>query len=602
MKLTKPIKILLKSTGILLGVIILGIILLFVFFPTEKVKQIAIEEMQKQFHRQVKIGTLGLNLFKGIVIKDVEISNNPTFKEGKFIVCKAFVFKYDLWQLLHKRLVIKKLTLEYPEIYITRYLENGTARFNFSDLIPPIPEKQPIKQEAKKEEPAKEKTVKEEDKTGKSAKPLPKISKGQIPVDLQIGKVGLEGAKIELTDTATPHFEDKYSIYNVHFLIENIKIYENAPLKISTGFGLAMEQLKDNKATDKHINLEAEIEGTLRLFNDKGILDPNGFFELGLKNGKFYGIQAYEALKSQAKDITKEINAYQTGIIKKYQDAAKKLAAQQSKLKKAGKYADKLNSANKSIGNLADKLANLDLGFINGALDWKFLTKDFEFDEVKTKVKIIDSKVITDEVKLNGKDFRASGGGYTGFDTTVNYVFNLIASKKYNKNFVTEAIANKNGEPEFPITVTGTISDMKINFEKAKIMDKIKENIKKAIEDKLRKKGGLDNTAKQYLDKYLNQILGDKARYLDSAAREKAISEAKKKAEAEKARLEAEAKKKQEEARRKAEAEKARLEAEAKKKAEEAKKKAEAEKKKKEEEAKKKAAEEAKKKLKKFGF
>ncbi len=598
MKVTKPIKILFKSIGILIGIILLAIILLFVFFPTEKVKKIAIEQMQNRLHRQVKIGTLSLNLFKGIVIKDVEVSNYPTFKKGKFIVCKAFVFSYDLWELLHKKLLIKKLTLEYPEIYIERYLENNKPRFNFSDLIPPLPKKQPVK--TVKEETSVKSAAKKETKPGK--KPLPKISKGQIPIDLNIGKVGLDGAKIDLIDTATPHFKDKYSIYNVHFLIENIKIYENAPLKISTGFGLSMEQLKDNKKTDKHINLEAAIDGTLTLFNKKGILDPSGFFELALRNGKFYGIQAYDALKAQANDITKDINSYQNDIIKKYQDAAKKLAAQQSKLKKAGKYADKLNSANASVGKIANKLANLDLGFIKGALDWKFLSKNFEFDEVKTKVKILDSKIITDEIKLDGKEFRALGGGYTGFDTTVDYVFVLMASKKYNKNFVTKALANENGEPEFPVKIEGTVSDMKIVFEKAKILDKIKENIKKAIADKLNRKGGLDNTAKKYLDKYLNQLLGDKAKYLDTAAREKALSDAKAKAEAEKARLAAEAKKKQEEARLKAEAEKARLAAEAKKKADEAKRKAEEEKKKQEAAAKKKAEEEAKKKLKKFGF
>ncbi len=593
MKIGKNIKILLKSIGVIISLILIGIILLFIFFPTEKVKEIAIKEMQKQFHREVKIGDLGLNLFKGIVIKDVEISNYPTFKKGEFIVCKAFVFSYDLWELIHKRLVIKKLTLESPHIYITRYMEKGKARFNFSDLIPPIPEKKGKKVE--KKEIGEKKNNKNNKAKGNKKAGIPKVSKYSIPVDLQIGKVGLEDAKIELTDTATPHFKDKYSIYNIHFLVENIKVYENAPLKISTGFGLSMEQLKDNKKTDKHINLEADIDGKLFLFNKKGILDPSGYFNLALKNGKFYGIQAYEALKLQANDISKDINNYQNNLLKSYKKMVEKIKANEDKLKKAGKLASTVKKGEKSLGKVANKLANLDVSFIRGALDWKFLKKNFEFDKVETKVKIKNSKVISDKVELKGEDFRAEGSGYTGFDTTVNYIFSLIAAKKYNKNMITESIANKNGEPVFPVKITGTISDMKIEFEKKKILSNIKQKLREELENKLKEKGIYNNEVKKYLNEYAVKYLGDKSKYLSEEARKKAVEDAK-------AKLEAEKKKREEEARKKAEAEKKRLEEEAKRKAEEAKKRAEAEKKKKEEEAKKKAAEAAKKQLKKFGF
>ncbi len=529
----------------------------------------------------VEIGNVGLNLFKGIVIKDVRISDRPNFKKGTFISCKAFVFRYDLWKLLQRKLVIKKLVLEQPEIFVKRYIKNKKVVFNFSDLIPPVPKKLPEKKEEKpKEKPAKK----------APSKPMPKIKKSQIPVDLQIGKLGLEKAKIEIVDTATPKFKEIYTLYNIHFLIENLRIYENKPLKISTGFGLSVSEFEKDKKTDKDINLEAEIEGALKLFDKKGILNPTGEFILALKNGKFTGIQAYEELRNQAQDISKSITAYQEKLLASYKKIADQVAKNQKTLSKAGKVGGTVSDTSKKLDELAKKIANMDLSFIKGALEWKFLKKTFEFDEVKTKLKVQESKVISDKVELEGKDFRAEGSGYTGFDTTVDYVFTLIADKKYNKNEITKALANDKGELEFPVKVTGTISDTKIVFEKAEIISKIQKQLKEKFMAQFKTKaGGMDDLAKQYLQNYVNQLFGEKAKYITSGKETvKAVEqEAKAKIEAEKKRLAEEAKKKEEELKRKAEEERKRLEAE---------------KKKKEEEAKKKAMEEAKKKLKKFGF
>jgi len=138
------------------------LVLLLIFFPNEKVKKIMVEQMEKNLHREAKVGVLKFNILKGIIIKDVRISNRPTFKEGNFIVCKAFVFRYDLLQLLKLKLVIDKLTLEEPEIYIQRYLDKDKKPvFNFSDLIP-----------QKKEEEKKEPIKKKESKLAKKRKNL----------------------------------------------------------------------------------------------------------------------------------------------------------------------------------------------------------------------------------------------------------------------------------------------------------------------------------------------------------------------------------------------------------------------------------------------
>ncbi len=573
-KVGKSIKLLFKIVAGIVGVIIIGLILLMIFFPTEAVKKMAIEQMQKQFNREVKIGDVGLNIFKGIFIKDVKISERPSFKKGTFLSCDGFYFQYDLWKLLQLKFVVKKLTIEKPEIFVKRYMEKKQIVFNFSDMLPPVPKTIPKKAPA----PVKAAVVKE--KPG--AKPLPKVSKYALPIDLQIGKMGLEQAKIVVEDTATPKFKETYKLENVHFIIENIKIYENAPLHIKTGFALSVTEIKENVKTDKDINLEAQIDGNLTLFDKKNLLNPSGLFTLALKNGKFYGIQAYEQLLSQAKDISGDVNKYQESLLDSYTKMKKQIEQNQANLKKAGQLGGKVESASSKAGDLANKVANMDISFIKGALDWKFLSKNFEFSELKTVAKVQDSKVITEDIKVDGKEFRINGNGYTGFDTTVSYLLSLVADKKYNQNEVTKAIANANGELEFPVSVTGTISAMKIQLAKADIVKKIQDRLKEKFMSQLKdKSGNLDDMAKQYMDQYLGKYSEDASKLLDAKKREQALQEAK-------AQADALMKQKEEELKNKAEAE-------AKAAADEAKRKAE-------EEAKKKAEEEAKKKLKQFKF
>lgn len=573
-KAGKGIKLIFKIIGSIAALVIIGVVLLLVFFPTEKVKQIAIEQMQKRFNRQVTIGNVSLNLFKGIVIEKVAVSDRPNFKKGTFLTCKAFVFQYDLWQLLYRRLVIKKLTIEKPEINIKRYLVKKEAVFNFSDMLPPVPKKQPVQ--------PKTETAQTAVKPKAAAASMPKVSKGQLPVDLQVGKVGLLDARIRIEDTATPRFNEIYELFNVHFIIENIKIYENAPLRIKTGFGLSVTEKKDNVKTDKDINLEAAIDGTLTLFNKSGWLDPNGLFNLALRNGKFHGVQAYEELLSQAGEITGSVNNYQKGLLDSYNKMSKQISDSKAAL---GQVSSKVQGVSDKAGDLSKKIAGMDMSFIKGALDWKFLSKNFEFDELKTVAKVKDSKVITEDIRIDGKEFKMTGSGYTGFDTRLQYVFTLLADKKYNKNEVTKALANADGNLEFPVQVYNTISDVKVKFGQDNIVKKIQDRLKDKFLSQLKGADGqLSDTAKQYLGKYLGSSASQAVKYLDKKEQEKAIEDAKKLA----AQKQAELKKQAEE--------------EARKKEEELKMKAEEEKRKLEEAARKKAEEEAKNKLKKLKF
>ena len=436
------------------------------FFPTEKAKKIAITQMEQKLHREVSIGTVGLNLFKGIVIKDIIIKDRAPYQKEDFLNCKAFYFKYDLWQLLKRKLVIEKLTLEHPVINIKRYIDKKQVVFNFSDMIPPVPKTQPAKP-VKKEVPKKEAP-----KKAAGATPLPKISKNVSPVDLQIGKVGIDDANITLIDTATPKFNEEYKLSNVHFLIENIKLYENAPMKISTGFGISVKEFQknSNKQTDKSINLETAIDGHLKAFNDKGILDPSGEFELALKNGKFHGTQAQEQIQNQIQSLSDGITKTQKDIL-----------ASVNKLKSASSALKQVPGVTSKVDNISSKLANVDLSSLSTKVNFPFLQKDFQFSELKTKVRIEKSKIITDNFSTTTADYIITGGGYTGFDSTVNYKLTALLDKKYNTSEITKFIANKDGQIELGIAVTGTTGNMKYTLDKDTLLNKIQTGLKNKL-------------------------------------------------------------------------------------------------------------------------
>ncbi len=243
MKVGKAVKLPFKIIGWILLVVLVvfigvNVYLCYVGFPP-KVKDIIVEQMAKQLHRKVEIKRVGFCILKGFVVRDIKIYHKKRFynKDKPFVEIKALVFKYDLSELMKKKIKIEKITLEYPTILIKRYLVKKKPVFNFSDLLPPVPKRLP------KEEP--EKKVEEKPKTPPPS--MPKISKSQIPIDLQVEKIGLENANIEIEDTATPKFKEIYKLENVHFLVENIKIKDNAPISIKTGFGLSITEYAKGK-------------------------------------------------------------------------------------------------------------------------------------------------------------------------------------------------------------------------------------------------------------------------------------------------------------------------------------------------------------------
>lgn len=483
----KIIKGIVKIFLIVVSILILSGIVLAIFFPTELIKNEFVKIAKKELGRDVTVEKVKFNILKGIIIRDVKVSKRPDFTSGEFIKCKAFIFDYDLFKLLQRKIVIRKLVLDQPEIFVDRYKSMGKVVYNFSDLMDSSLESDGNKPKPQPAKPAAGSTS--SDTTGDTASDNSSINKEDLPVDINISELGLKNARVQVTDTTISFFKTVYDIDNIHFLLSDIGIKENKKMGVDAGLNLHVREWKRGKQTDKDIKLDFGADGGLTLFNDKGDIDLKGVFDVGMNEGKVTGLRIYSELVKQARSITGDASKYQGTLRENY-------------LKVENKLSGKL----KGTGKVIKKVSEADLGFIEKGLTWDFLQDRLEFDDLKTDVKVEDEKIITENIDMNGKRLSAKGRGYMGFDSTVNYDLRIIASRKYENEYL-DFLKNKDGQIELPVKITGTSSEPKVEMSRERIIEKIKGKLKEKFENLARDKMG--DMAKQYLPGIIGEKAGD---------------------------------------------------------------------------------------------
>jgi AsmA protein len=112
-------------------VIVIGLsVVVKSYLRSDKLKALVIPRVEEFTGRAANIDSIDVSLFKGIVVKNIELME----RDGKheFIKAKEFVLDYRLLPLLRKRLVIKKVGLISPFIHLVRDKE---GRFNFEDIV-----------------------------------------------------------------------------------------------------------------------------------------------------------------------------------------------------------------------------------------------------------------------------------------------------------------------------------------------------------------------------------------------------------------------------------------------------------------------------------
>ncbi|UCD17908.1 MAG: AsmA family protein [Candidatus Zixiibacteriota bacterium] len=134
-------KTILWTVAVVLAVGILGIASLALFFPKEKVKELALQRISATLDRPITVqgistsfwGGLGLNLEK------IQIANPKDFDKQDFLRAKSLDVKVRLWPLLKRQIQIDRLILVDPSIMLKK-LADGRNNYDFSgadSLAPP---------------------------------------------------------------------------------------------------------------------------------------------------------------------------------------------------------------------------------------------------------------------------------------------------------------------------------------------------------------------------------------------------------------------------------------------------------------------------------
>ncbi len=295
-----------KWLGIALGAAFFLIIAASVAVMLIVDKDMIDEQMENALNRQVSIGSIDVSVFSvvsGIQVKDVKISNfktqpqrealkgKPVAANDLFVGLSSFTFKLKFLPLLKKQVELRELVLFEPVINVVRY---PGGQFNFSDLLAPKKMTAEEKEELLKKEREEAKKKAEEAK-----QPQKPFTADDLPLEITIGKVGIEKGLISFVDQG---LKQSFSVYNLTALVHSIQIdpknlekKNSVKLKIETGIK-TIGQVQTGSV--KSFDIGLSINGSVKPFDPKTKkVDPELSAKAGSGYGTMTGLQIFERLK-----------------------------------------------------------------------------------------------------------------------------------------------------------------------------------------------------------------------------------------------------------------------------------------------------------------
>jgi len=135
--LKKLAKILMWIGIVLLTIILIAYLVIRIKFPPQKLKRLAIAELETAINRKVKIGETWFNPIKGLTINDVVIyqhspHDTSVIDTTSFFQSQKIHLKYRFLSLLKREIEINNILIDQLQVYIT---QDQNRRWNFDDLI-----------------------------------------------------------------------------------------------------------------------------------------------------------------------------------------------------------------------------------------------------------------------------------------------------------------------------------------------------------------------------------------------------------------------------------------------------------------------------------
>jgi uncharacterized protein involved in outer membrane biogenesis len=127
-------KKLIKVAIVVVGVLVLLTIGLTLFvksyLSSDRLKPLILPKVESMTGRKVQLNEISVSLFKGIAAKGLSVKE----KDGQrdFLKIGKFVLSYHLFPLLKKQLVISKIEIVSPSVFVKKGRE---GKYNFSDIM-----------------------------------------------------------------------------------------------------------------------------------------------------------------------------------------------------------------------------------------------------------------------------------------------------------------------------------------------------------------------------------------------------------------------------------------------------------------------------------
>jgi len=120
-------------------IIIALIVILFVsgvlvylnkFFLPGKIKSVIVSTLAQQTRKEVSLGSLEFNIFKGLILRDLVISD----KQNVILSTRQANCAIFIWPVFRKQIIIPSINLKSPYIFLERFKDGS---FNLQDLFIP---------------------------------------------------------------------------------------------------------------------------------------------------------------------------------------------------------------------------------------------------------------------------------------------------------------------------------------------------------------------------------------------------------------------------------------------------------------------------------
>lgn len=188
-------------------------------FDLNKYKVYAEDIASRELGRELKINgdaSIGISLIPTVVVNDIELANPNWAQNPQMLKLKQVEIKFALAPLMRKQIVIDKVILNEPEIYLEKS-SNGEVSWDFAGL--------------------KAKSAQVAAPTAVKASPAAQASGAAMLAGLQVGNVAINNGKVEYYDAKSNQISE--------LLINNISM--SAPSfqdDISLAFDLLYNQQK----------------------------------------------------------------------------------------------------------------------------------------------------------------------------------------------------------------------------------------------------------------------------------------------------------------------------------------------------------------------